>query len=1262
MRTVPQSRGAQSDLSRANLSRASVARFCFVAAMCAATALLGAATPHPAHGEEIVLATDSPKPLSPADARQRFQLPEGFRIEPVASEPLIADPVGMCFDARGRIFVCELHGYNLEGYLDASELNRQGIIDRKIHRVHASAELRRQAAQQSYGTVKLLEDTDGDGRMDRAVVWADRLPMCYGLVPARDGVIVVCAPHIVYLADRDGDGKPDVRENLFTGFAFDLLETRMNNPRWGIDNWIYVTSGSVSPETGPSGGTISGPHLGKEVVVGNACSRLRSDGSALEPAAGSSGGFGQTISEFGDRFLVTNQQHAYYVAPLPYRYLARNPFYAAPRTVVNISSYGRPARIYPTSQPHPWRTERSKQPEWVRFYGQAETTANGYMTAASGQEIYRATDFPPEYHGNHFTCDNSRNLIHRCLLVPRGTGFTARRAREKVEFLTSTDQWFRPVNLHTGPDGALYIVDMYREIIEDYSAVPRRLQQRYVEGLLAGNRRGRIWRVVADGAPEPPKLDLTKAPSSELVERLSHGNGWWRQTAQRLLVERGDLSVVGLLSALAAEGPTPQSRLHALYTLDGLGGLKLEVVRRALGDSHYAVRLHALRLAERWLDDTPAVNAQILEMVDDPQPKVRLQLALTLGQSKHDRAGRALATLAARDGGDPWMQAAILSSATDSAARPFGGAPSCPTDGMLAALLQPGRDTAEGKHLIGPLASIVGARHDSREIGKVLGAISKGPAGDRCELRIVCLEGLIEGLQRGKSRELTSAEGRIALRQLLVDSNTEVRRLAFRLVGLVKLQDAPEVKTVLADAGKLALDDRRTLKERLGAIALLSGASYDQLASTAGELLDARQPLDLQMEAIEALGSNDDARVSSVLLANWGSYTPKVQAAVIQAIFGRQNRLPGLLDAIEQEIVRPSSLDAIHRLHLIENPNAEIRRRAKSVLADRDLKNDRQAVLSRYRAALDQRRDPKHGEEVYQMQCAKCHRLGGEGYQVGPDLSAANNRADAALVSDVLDPSRQITAGYRNYTVVTEAGRIFTGVLAAETATSITLRREEKAEDTILRKDIDEIAASTLSMMPEDLEKEVSPQDVADLIAYLREALGPVAPSLVTLFEDDPEFAGWLDQGNGKVAITGEGCYSGKASLAVTGPTCYSPRIPGWKYPIAEHPGPGEFRYIRFAWRTRGGEGVMLEMSDNGRFPPNEKALRRYHGGRNTTGWMSVQVAGDAPVQWTVVTRDLWRDSGEFTLTGIAITAMGGTALFDRVELLRSLDEVELSP
>jgi putative heme-binding domain-containing protein len=314
-------------------------------------------------------------------------------------------------------------------------------------------------------------------------------------------------------------------------------------------------------------------------------------------------------------------------------------------------------------------------------------------------------------------------------------------------------------------------------------------------------------------------------------------------------------------------------------------------------------------------------------------------------------------------------------------------------------------------------------------------------------------------------------------------------------------------------------------------------------------------------------------------------------------------------------------------------------------------------VLARYQAALAAPRDADRGKKVFDDQCAKCHKLEGRGYEVGPDLSTANTRADETLISDVLDPSNQLTVGYQNYTVITEDGRIFTGVLAAETATSVTLRKEEGVEQTILRKDVDEMAASPLSMMPEELEKEVSPQEVVDLIAYLRRTTGAPLPPVVTLFEDDPALVEQLIHGRGVAAIDTADRFSGKASLAMTPLQRFNLRIPGWAYRIVEKPGPGEFRYIRFAWKSRGGEGVMIELAGNGDWPPPDKPLWRYYSGKNTTGWQAVQLDGKVPTDWVIVTRDLWKDFGEFTVTGIAPTALGGEALFDHIELLRSLDD-----
>ena len=1162
-------------------------------------------------GQGIPAPTDAPKPNPPEQSARLFQLDPGFEIELVAAEPHLADPVAIDFDARGRIFVCEIHGYNLEGYYDILKLNESGRLDTAVRRIDADPDAQRRAAGGQFGTVKLLEDTDGDGRIDRSWVWADHLPPCYGVAAARDGVIVLCPPEIFFLADRDGDGKAEVRQPLGrTGEG--PMWNRPSSPRHNLDNWVYHDGGR----------------------------RLRSDGSAHEPATGT-GQFGQATTDWGDRFFIVQSQPVRHVVPLPHRYLARNPYHAARADVVGLLHY---ADLYPKSRPHPWRQKRGEDPAWQRFYGEAETTPNGRVTSACGNLIYRGGRFPDAYRDNYFFCENAQNLVHRCLLERDGAGYRVRRAEEPGrEFLATPEIWFRPVNLTLGPDGDLYVVDMYREIIEDYSAIPRFLQQQYVESLIAGHDRGRIWRVRATDAPRPARVDLSRATTAELVGHLAHANAWRRDTAQRLLVERDDRAAVPHLEALLRDGTTPQARLHALCTLDGLGGLSPESVELALGDAHFALRTHAVRLAEPWLDASSAVRAKAVALADDPDAKVHLQLALSLGQSRHPQCIEALAQLAGRHGDAPWMADAVASSVPDSA------------DRLAARLLDSPVVAAKATPLLPVLAAIVGARHHDDEIARLLGAVADDTRNERTAVLASTLDGFLEGLERGEPKPLVSTEGHAALRRLLVSPSNDLRHRAVRIAGRVKLSEGEELRTALAAARKTALDEARDVEDRCDAIRLLAAAPLGELADVATDLLDARQPLDVQLAAVEALAAVDAPRVSEVLLADFARYTPRLQSAALEAVFQRENRLPSLLDAVESGRMRPSAINAAYRLRLVENRDTDIRDRARKLLAGVG-RSPREGVLARYRTALAGEFDADRGSKVFDRECAKCHKFDGRGHEVGPDLGAVKNRADETLVADVLDPGREITVGFQNYTVLTEFGRTFTGVLAAETATSITLRKDEGVEQTILRRDVDEMEASSLSMMPEEFEEQVTPQEVADLIAYLRRTLGPLPPSRLVLFDDEPAIVESLWEGAGTATLTPADRHSGAASLKVTPPQRYSASIPGWSYRVAEAPAPGEYRYLRFAWKSRAADGVMIELAADGGWPSAEDPRWRYYAGRNTTAWAAVQVATDAPDQWTVVTRDLWQDFGSFTLTGIAPTAMGGEALFDRIELLRTLD------
>jgi putative heme-binding domain-containing protein len=370
----------------------------------------------------------------------------------------------------------------------------------------------------------------------------------------------------------------------------------------------------------------------------------------------------------------------------------------------------------------------------------------------------------------------------------------------------------------------------------------------------------------------------------------------------------------------------------------------------------------------------------------------------------------------------------------------------------------------------------------------------------------------------------------------------------------------------------------------------------------------------------------------------------------------RQDRLPLLLEAIEKKVVDASSLPPARQTQLLENPDAKIRSRAKALLASHATSEDRKAVLERYQASLKLKPETKRGKEVFELQCLKCHQLNGNGFAVGPDLAAVQNRPDDSLLVDILDPSSTITVGFKTYQVITNNGKVYNGTLAEETATSVTLRREKGEQDVILRKDIDSMTASAKSLMPDGLEKEISPQDMANLIGYLRETLRSASNKLV-LFDDDPDFAKALNEGDGTATVTNDEKFTGKACLRVTPPQRFSPRLPGWNYKIVEKPGPGEYRFMRLAWKTPEGKGIMLELADNGNWPDPEDTRRRIFSGENTTPWKATSIAKEAPREWVVVTIDLWKEFGPFTLTGLAPTAMGNVAFFDQIELLQVVGE-----
>ena len=629
---------------------------------------------------------DAPKSKTPEESAAAFKLPSGFKMEVVASEPLIASPTGVCWDERGGMFVCELHGYNLEGQLDIEELNKTGKLDTQVRRVEADDRFKKAAQAGTYGVVKRLRDTHGDGRMDTVDVWATNLPPAYGISAARGGVIVACAPDIIFLADRDGDGKPEEREVLFTGFRVGEMWRGINSPQWGADGWIYFARGW-------GGSTITGPHLAQAVTLPDSDFRIRADGTAIEPVTGASGTFGFAVTESGDRFTENTTVPAIYVAPLPWHYLVRNPN-AAVRSLE--AATGDP-HAYSISKPHPWRQKRADDPEYFKYYnsryGAAESEADGWFTAACGPLVYRDSVLPG-LTGQYFVCEPSGNLIHRARIEKNGSALAIHRLETelKSEFAATSDQWSHPINLTHGPDGSIWVTDYYREIIEDYSAIPRHLQQQY--GVYAGHDQGRIYRLTHRNATPVSTPDLGAMDSKTLVKEIGSPLLWRRQTAQRILVERRALDVAGSIRHILTQRPTsPVVMISALRTLDQLDALEPKDIIPYVGCPDDAVRVHALQIGDRWL--AHASGRELLDAVltasrAETDARVKVQFALSLGETEDPKAFSRLAEFVRDVPSIRWMDAAVLSSIHGREAemlRELIGKPESPV-AFLAALAQ----------------------------------------------------------------------------------------------------------------------------------------------------------------------------------------------------------------------------------------------------------------------------------------------------------------------------------------------------------------------------------------------------------------------------------------------------------------------------------------------------------------------------------------------------------------------------------------------
>ncbi|MDB6024129.1 MAG: Membrane-bound dehydrogenase domain protein [Verrucomicrobiales bacterium] len=552
-----------------------------------------------------------PSPLlTPEEALKAFKVAPGMKVECVASEPLVEDPVSARFDQDGRLWVVEMCNYMPDS-------------DGK-------------GEDEATGRVVILRDTDGDGKFDKRTVFAEKLLMPRAVMPVAGGALIGAPPNLWFCRDTNGDDVMDEKVVVATdyGVAVDPKRPELANPErapnaptWNLDNWIYSAS-----------------YMTKFRYV---------NGEWKKGLTIFRGQYGLSQDDDGHLFYNSNSDQLR-CDVIPSHYLGRNANYqGAAGNNVNAAENQLvwPARVNPG-------INRGYKPEILRDYKLKA------FTAANSPFIFYSDLFPKEFYGNAFVAEPAGNLVHRSILIETNGTLLAKNAYDQAEFLASTDERFRPVNFCTGPDGALYVVDFHRGNIEHRISLTSYLRKQIDDrGLEKPIHLGRIFRVVPEGKTASGTAQFSKEPPSQWVNRLSHPNSWWRFTAQRCLVEKRDMSVVPALKNLALSGAGAQGRIHSLWTLEGLAALDLSTTLGALKDKDARVRANAIRLSERFFDgeDKGDVIPKLLKLTDDFAPQVQLQLALTLGEARERNTDLALLNLAKLSVPNIFLPDAILS-------------------------------------------------------------------------------------------------------------------------------------------------------------------------------------------------------------------------------------------------------------------------------------------------------------------------------------------------------------------------------------------------------------------------------------------------------------------------------------------------------------------------------------------------------------------------------------------------------------------------
>jgi putative membrane-bound dehydrogenase-like protein len=913
----------------------------------------------PEHAPKIELAS---QPLSPEESAKKWHVRDGYRIELVAAEPVVLDPVAFDWDEQGRLWVIEMADYPLG--MDGN--GKAG------------------------GRVVRLEDTDHDGRYDKRHVIVSDLSYPTGILTWREGVIVTAAPDIFFISPNG------TKKVLYTGFSTGNQQLRVNGLRWGMDGWVYCAAGAH--HGGYNKGTqIECKLTGEKIDLGSRDFRFKPDTGEFDPQTGPSQ-FGRARDDSGHWFGVQNSFPLWHYV-LQDHYLRRNPHVIPPDPIHQL--FPRNPPVYPASSME------------KRFHSFDQA---GRFTSACGIEVYRDQVLFTDGKTHAFTCEPFHNVVQHHLLEDEGVTFKAVRdpAESKMDFLASEDRWCRPVMVRTGPDGALWVADIYRYMIEHPQWLPQNGKEELLPHYREGDDKGRIWKVVRasarSGANDSAKAEATFASA----------NGWLRDKAQMRALWSGkspalDPATSGIGTVQCAWAALSMGKLSASDCI--------VLLNDDYGEQRH-IREQALQMAEKidWKGD----NVRLLQMalaarLLDQDAKVRLQLACTLGELKFDWAGDLLAeVLNNAEAGSP-LQGAALSSVLPHLERVCARADSKSFAMLLRCAL-----ATKNEKAIAALVTRMDAQKGLEELLAVL------------DEKNLSLAAFAKQVTDGKARE--AIEKMAARLQQAADS----------------IQTAPTMESLAL----LASD--REHREKVKAL-------LPELWAKTGNAEVLRLVSKLQPQGGEQF-----------LLEGWDQRTPALRVHILETLLSNDAWTLALLKRPEAK-----SADAATRARLMKHPKKNIANLAEKVFAD-STSATRAAVVEKFKPALKLQGDAARGKTVFASVCISCHKLDGVGLELGPDLRSVAQHDAEKLLNSILDPSAIIEPGFMAYHCTLKSGEQLYGVIATETSASLTLKMAGNITKSVLRSDVASLKSAGISLMPEGLEAAMTPQSLADLIAYLK--------------------------------------------------------------------------------------------------------------------------------------------------------------------------------